>query len=321
MTTAVTGGAGYIGAHVIEALRGDVVVVDDLSTGHLDRLPDVPVLQADLAEPGSAERLAAFLREHRVDSVVHLAARKQVAESVAAPLWYYRQNVDGLAAVLEAMTMASVRDIVFSSSAAVYGDATGTAIAETALARPVNPYGETKLVGEWMVRSAASAHGLRAVCLRYFNVAGAARPRLADRVAANLVPMVFERIAAGRAPLVFGADYPTSDGSCVRDFVHVVDLAEAHSATLAALSVSEEPFRVFNVGTGIGTSVLEMVRLVEDVTGIRIDPEILPRRAGDPAEVVASPERIAAEIGWRARLGVRDMVESAWAGYRELSRG
>jgi UDP-glucose 4-epimerase len=321
MTTAVTGGAGYIGAHVVEALRGDVVIVDDLSTGHLDRLPAVPVLQADLAAPGSAERLAGFLREHGVDSVVHLAARKQVGESVAEPLWYYRQNVDGVATVLEAMTLASVRDIVFSSSAAVYGDATGAAIEESAPTRPVNPYGETKLVGEWMVRSAALAYGLRAVCLRYFNVAGAARPQLADRVAANLVPMVFERVAAGRAPAVFGADYPTADGSCVRDFVHVVDLAEAHSATLAALAASDEPFRVFNVGTGTGTSVLEMVRLVEDVTGIRIDPEILPRRAGDPAEVVASPERIAAEIGWRARLGVRDMVESAWAGYRELSRG
>lgn len=320
MTTAVTGGAGYIGSHVIEALGGDVVVVDDLSTGHLDRLPDVPLLDVDLAGQGSAEQLATFLQTHGVDSVVHLAARKQVGESVALPLWYYRQNIDGLATVLEAMTAASVHDIVFSSSAAVYGDATGAAIAETAATRPVNPYGETKLVGEWMVRAASAAHGLRAICLRYFNVAGAARPQLADRVAANLVPMVFERVAVGQAPRVFGVDYPTADGSCVRDFVHVVDLAEAHSATLAALSASDEPFRVFNVGTGIGTSVLEMVELVEDVTGVRIQPEILPRRAGDPAEVVASPERIAAEIGWRARLGVREMVESAWAGYRELSQ-
>ena len=319
MTVLVTGGAGYIGAHIVEALDGDVVVVDNLSTGHLERLPGLPLLVADLAEAGAAERLTEFMLEHRVDSVIHLASLKQVGESMDEPVRYYRQNLDGLMTVLEAMTAASVRDLVFSSSAAVYGNTDGGTITEGATTAPVNPYGETKLAGEWLVRSAALAHGLRAVCLRYFNVAGAARAELGDRIAMNLIPMLFERIDAGEDPLVFGGDYPTVDGSCVRDFVHVVDLAEAHVATLADLERSAEPFRVLNVGTGHGTSVLEMVRVVGSVIGRSLEPEVVARRAGDPAEVVASAQRIADEIGWRARLDVEEMVRSAWESHLALT--
>lgn len=313
MAVLVTGGAGYIGAHVVRLLVADghqVVVVDDLSTGTADRVGDVPLVQVDLADPAARPVVTAVLREHQVDEVFHFAARKRVPESVERPTWYAQQNVGGLANLLDAMHDADVGRIVFSSTAAVYGSPHGPRVSETDLTEPINPYGWTKLAGEWLVRDAAAAWGLRGVALRYFNVAGAGWPDLGDLAVANLVTMVLERLSRGEAPVVFGTDYPTPDGTCIRDFVHVMDLAEAHLAALAALDA--QAWSVLNVGTGTGASVLEVVRGLQRVVGTDDEMSWADRRAGDPAVVVADPAAIDQSLGWRARRTLDDILADAW---------
>ena len=213
--------------------------------------------------------------------VIHLAAKKQVGESVEKPYYYYRENVDGLLTLLEVMRETGVDLLVFSSSAAVYGMPDVEFVTESTTTAPLSPYGETKLIGEWLTQAAATAHGLRFALLRYFNVAGAGRPELADTGVTNLIPMVFERLEAGAPPLLFGDDYPTPDGSCVRDFIHVADLARAHVAALDHLAAGGENL-LLNIGRGEGASVREVLALVAEVTGLPTDPEVLPRRAGDP---------------------------------------
>ncbi|HEX5568787.1 MAG TPA: UDP-glucose 4-epimerase GalE, partial [Streptomyces sp.] len=267
------------------------------------------------------EALDAAIHGHGVTGVVHVAAKKQVAESVAHPLRYYRENVTGLQVLLEAAADADVRRFVLSSSAAVYGAPDTGIVTEDTPCAPVNPYGETKLVGEWMVRAAGRAHGIGSVSLRYFNVAGAATPELGDTGVSNLIPMVFQRLEAGEAPRIFGDDYDTPDGTCVRDFVHVEDIASAHLAAarrLADEDGSAAPTSlVLNIGRGEGVSVREMVERVCRATGHEsVRPEVLGRRPGDPARVVAAADRIRAELGWSARYGVEEMIESAWAGWR-----
>jgi UDP-glucose 4-epimerase len=307
----VTGGAGYIGAHTVRALRarGDaVVVLDDLSSGLTGRVdPDVPLVRASVLDE---EAVAAAITGHRVDGVMHFAARKSVPESVARPLHYWRENVDGLRAVLGACARTGVERVVYSSSAAVYGATTGAAVAEDAPCVPVNPYGTTKLVGEWMLADVHRATGLRYVALRYFNVAGARDARLADRGQANLVPIALDAVARGEGPTVFGADYDTPDGSCVRDFVHVDDLADAHVAASALLDAPAA--ETFNVGVGRGYSVLEVVAAIARVAGRPVEPLIAERRPGDPAAVVADVTRIRERLGWTARHDLDDIVASAW---------
>jgi UDP-glucose 4-epimerase len=317
MRLLITGGTGYIGSHVVTALhaRGhDVVVVDEKpqDAGRLSE--EVPVVSLDLTTDAAPDVLSRLLSG--VDAVMHFAARKQVGESVARPAWYYRENIGGLANLLLGMERAAVTRLVFSSSAAVYGAADGLAIDESIEPVPINPYGETKLVCERLVSAATRAFGLRAVSLRYFNVAGAASPELGDPASLNLIPMVFERLIRGHAPKIFGADYDTPDGTCVRDYIHVADLAEAHMAALTLLEDSEAGNTVLNVGTGVGTSVREIVARVLKVTGSELEPVIAQRRPGDPAYVVASAARIAELVGWRAIHSVDEMVESAWSSFR-----
>jgi len=311
----VTGGAGYIGGHVISSLRerGDhLVVVDDLSSGRADRLRPGELHQLSLTGPNAALDVASLLEAEGIEAVMHFAARKAVAESVERPAWYYAENLGGLASLLQGMESAGVDRLIFSSSAAVYGRTEGSAISEDDATLPVNPYGETKLAGERLVSACSRAFGLRAVSLRYFNVGGAGSPALADRGANNLIPMVFERLRNGRPPQIFGDDYPTPDGTCVRDYVHVLDLADAHVAALDHVAHAEAGNEVFNVGTGSGASVREVIRIVGEVTGLAMHPEVLGRRVGDPAWVVASPARINEVVGWTATRSIESIVESAW---------
>ncbi|MER6347081.1 UDP-glucose 4-epimerase GalE [Streptomyces sp. NPDC001595] len=318
MTWLITGGAGYIGAHVARAMAeaGErVVALDDLSTGAPARLPaDIPLVRGSSLD---GELLKRVLGEHEVTGVVHLAARKQVAESVAQPTRYYAENVGGLATLLDAAAAAGVRRFLFSSSAAVYGNPDVDLITEDTACAPVNPYGETKLAGEWLVRAAGRAHGIATVCLRYFNVAGAAAPELADTGVFNVVPMVFDRLTRGEAPRIFGDDYPTPDGTCVRDYIHVADLAEAHLAAARRLSAGDAAGDLtVNIGRGEGVSVRELVTLIGEVTGDGRPALVEPRRPGDAPRAVACAERAAVELGWTARRGVREMVESAWEGWQ-----
>jgi UDP-glucose 4-epimerase len=324
MSWLITGGAGYIGAHVVRAMTAAgerVVVLDDLSSGDAGRLPDgVPLVRGPVGDRALVDEV---LAGHGVTGVVHLAALKRPAESVARPLRYYRANVHGLTVLLEAVAAAGVRRFVFSSSAAVYGAPDVELVTEETPCRPVNPYGETKLAGEWLVRSAGAAHGIATACLRYFNVAGAARPELADSGAFNIIPMFFERISRGEAPEIFGDDYPTPDGTCVRDYVHVADLAEAHLAAArwlgeAGPAAAGGPAELtVNIGTGRGVSVRELATLIAEVTGHRGPaPKVAGRRPGDPPRVVASAARARERLGFTARRDVAEMVASAWQGWR-----
>ncbi|MCK1815780.1 UDP-glucose 4-epimerase GalE [Streptomyces sp. XM4011] len=321
MTTfLITGGAGYIGAHVVRALlaAGErPVVYDDLSTGVRARVPEgVPLVEGSTLDRVLLDQTIA---RHEVSGVIHLAAKKRVAESMTQPLRYYRENVHGLQILLEAVRGARIETFVFSSSASVYGTpADGRPVTEDTVCAPISPYGETKLIGEWLVRAAGRAHGISTACLRYFNVAGAAAPELGDTSVANLIPMVFERLDAGLPPLIFGDDYPTPDGTCVRDYIHVEDLAQAHVA--AARALAEQPFAgdlTLNIGRGEGVSVREMATEIGRLTHHEaLIPQVAARRAGDPAWVVARTDAAAKQLGWSARRGVREMISSAWAGWR-----
>ncbi|HEY9439522.1 MAG TPA: UDP-glucose 4-epimerase GalE [Streptomyces sp.] len=317
MTWLITGGAGYIGAHVAKAMvsAGErVVVLDDISTGVAGRLPArIPLVSGSASDRALLDRV---LAEHDVTGVVHLAAKKQVGESVEKPLLYYRENVTGLSVLLEAVVAAKVPRFLFSSSAAVYGVPDVELITEETPCVPINPYGETKLAGEWLVRATGRAHSISTACLRYFNVAGAGEPGLADTGVFNVVPMFFDRLTRGEAPRIFGDDYPTPDGTCIRDYIHVADLAEAHLAVARKLDEQEGPGDLtLNIGRGEGVSVRRLAELVGEVTGRAIKPQVEPRRPGDAARAVASAARMSDELGWTARRGMREMVESAWEGW------
>jgi UDP-glucose 4-epimerase len=313
MTTwLLTGGAGYIGAHVLRSLQAsgrDVVVLDDLSTGLARKVPvGVPLVQASV---GDTAAVTATLRDHNVTGVVHLAAKKAVGESVERPEYYYRENVDGMLSLLEAMAGAGTRCFVYSSSAAVYGTPSAEFVDEGAALAPESPYGQTKVIGEWMTRNAAVNRDLSWISLRYFNVAGAASPELGDASVFNLIPMVFRALSEGDRPQVFGDDYLTPDGSCIRDYIHVADLADAHVAAAAACE-AEPVGEIYNVGRGQGVSVFEVMNVISEVLGRDVRAQVGPRRPGDPAQLVATVDKIRAALGWRATHDLRQMVDSAW---------
>ena len=311
-TWLITGGAGYIGAHVIRALQSagmQPVVVDDLSHGLAHRVPEgIPLVQARIQDRSA---VSATIREHGVTGVIHLAALKAAGESVEQPLKYYTENVGGMIDLLAAMREEGVRNLVYSSSAAVYGTPAANPVNEDAPLIPESPYGETKVVGEWLSRDAGIAWGLSWIALRYFNVAGAGADDLGDNSVNNLIPMVFAALDQGRRPQIFGEDYPTPDGTCIRDYIHVADLAEAHVA--AARMCQERPAHdVFNVGRGQGSSVREVMDVISETIGHDIGAEVTSRRPGDPPATFASTDRIAEALSWSASRDLRDMVDSAW---------
>jgi UDP-glucose 4-epimerase len=313
MTFLVTGGAGYIGSHIVRSfgLAGmDVVVVDDLSSGHRAFVPaDVAFVETSILD---TEQLTATMRRHDVTGVVHLAGFKYAGVSVERPLHTYEQNVTGTASVLAAMRDASVPSIVFSSSSAVYGTPTVDVVTEDTETIPESPYGESKLVGEWLIRSAARAHGFRHTSLRYFNVVGSAVPTLFDTSPHNLFPLVIKALRDGARPHINGNDYPTPDGTCIRDYIHVADLADAHVVAARKLVAGDALEPVYNLGSGDGVSVHEIMAAFAEATGRAFQPTIHPRRPGDPARIVANGVLAARDLDWMMRHTVRDMVESAW---------
>ena len=321
MSWLITGGAGYIGSHVVyETLRSgrDVVVLDDLSTGIKSRLPSELVFE----EVTLTDRESVFevFNRHSISGVLHLAAKKQVAESVLRPDYYWQENVVGLQNLVDAMNANDVKNFVFSSSAAVYGSPDlpfETQITETTNCTPINPYGETKLEGEHIAESCAENFGFKVASLRYFNVAGAGRPELGDQFIFNLVPIVLEALQNGQQPKVFGDDYDTPDGSCIRDYVHVQDLAEAHVAAMQFVENSNATFMPINIGTGKGSSVFEVINKISDVTGIDIEPLHVDKREGDPAALVADVSRAHEILEWSSSCTLDDIIQTAWDAWQK----
>ncbi|MFT2816883.1 UDP-glucose 4-epimerase GalE [Leifsonia sp. A12D58] len=313
MAWLVTGGAGYIGSHVVRAFLADgidVVVVDDLSSGHAEFVPaGVPFVQGTLLD---ADLLRRTFAEYDISGVVHIAGYKYAGVSVQRPLHTYEQNVTATAVLLAAMAEADVSRIVFSSSAAVYGTPHTDLVTEATPKSPESPYGETKLIGEWLLRDQGIAAGLAHTSLRYFNVVGSGALELRDTSPHNLFPLVFDALLAGRTPRINGNDYQTADGTCVRDYIHVADLAISHVAAARRLDAGEPIEAVYNLGSGDGVSVGQIMSTVAAVTGIDFTPEIAPRRAGDPDRIVASGELAARDLDWKMRHSLEEMVQSAW---------
>ncbi|OYN89570.1 UDP-glucose 4-epimerase GalE [Parenemella sanctibonifatiensis] len=314
----VTGGAGYIGAHVVRALTEaglGAVVLDDLSSGRTDFIPaDVPFVQADIND---TDAVTAALRDHHCAGVIHVAGFKYAGVSVERPLHTYRVNVTGTASVLAAMAAAGVHRLVFSSSAAVYGTPDVDLVTEDNPTRPESPYGESKLVGEWLIADQARALGLagisfRHTSLRYFNVVGSGTEEVFDASPHNLFPLVIEALLDGRTPQIFGDDYDTPDGTCVRDYVHVADLAHSHVAAAQRMLAGEPVEAVYNLGSGSGLSVRQIMDAMATGTGIAFTPDMGDRRPGDPAQIVATGELAARDLDWQMRHSIDDMVISAW---------
>lgn len=326
MRVLVTGGAGYIGSVVgaqLVAAGHDVVVLDDLSTGHADAVPPGATFVK-----GTLRDCAAEVLSDGIEAVLHFAARSLVGESVADPATYWSNNLGGTVALLEAMRELRVRTIVFSSSAAVYGEPERSPVQETDPTRPTSPYGASKIAVDTTLTEFCRMYGFGAISLRYFNVAGAhVAGGVGDgaggaggsgerwlgerhRPETHLIPNVLAAASEGRPVQVFGEDYPTRDGTCVRDYIHVTDLADAHLRALGACRPGEH--RIYNLGNGAGFSVRDVITVCQEVTGTDIEVETGPRRAGDPAVLVASSAKIQSELGWRAERDLRAMAADAW---------
>jgi UDP-glucose 4-epimerase len=318
VTWLLTGGAGYIGSHIVLAFHQagtEVVVLDDLSTGYREYVPaGVPFVHGSVTDP---DMVASALDHYGVTGVLHLAGLKYAGVSVQQPFLFFRQNVTGMQVLLEAVEQRGIDRFLFSSSSSWYGTPTTELVTEDAPANPESPYGQTKVISEWLLRDLAAVRpSLRHTSLRYFNVVGCGQAHLPDRSPHNLFPKVFAALTRGEPPIVYGTDYPTADGSCIRDFVHVTDVAEAHVIAAHRLDKDDPCAPAYNVGRGEGTSVLQMLAVIRRITGIALGPHMAPRRSGDPAWVVGAVDRIAADFGWRATRDVDEMVASAWAAWQ-----
>ena len=311
----VTGGAGYIGAHAVQLLleQGhDVVVVDNLSKGHRHNVPAGRLYVMNIADTGP---LAELMRQRRTEAVIHFAAFIAVGESMREPERYFANNVGGSLSLLAAMVQSGVRHMVFSSTAAVYGNPHTTPILETFPIQPVSPYGESKVMVERLLRWFDEIHRLTSVSLRYFNASGAdPQGRLGEQhdPETHLIPLLLRAILTGRPITVFGTDYDTPDGTCIRDYIHVNDLAQAHILALDYLMAGGAS-DAFNIGTGTGHTVMEVIRVVEEVTGRKVPFQAGPRREGDAPSLVASADRLRERLGWQPRYAdLRTIVEHAW---------
>jgi UDP-glucose 4-epimerase len=326
MTWVVTGGAGYIGSHVVRAFAEegiDTIVLDDLSSGRAEFVPD----GVQLVRGSITDRLvvASTLGRHGIEGVVHVAALKYAGVSVREPLDSYRVNVEGTRILLEQCVAQGVRNVVFSSSAAVFGTPDTELVTEDTPKAPESPYGEGKLIGEWLLRDVARAAELkgadpvRHTSLRYFNVVGSGDATVYDVSPHNLFPILLAAVTEGRTPQVFGDDYNTPDGSCVRDYIHVSDVASAHVAAARALAAGQPLAPAYNLGRGEGVSVKEIIGAVADVLGRPVPYDVGPRRPGDPDRIVTSSAKAEAELGWHATRDLPEMVASAWAAWNRAA--
>lgn len=312
----VTGGAGYIGSHTVRELRErgmDVVVYDNLSTGHIESIGDTPFVKGDLFD---VELLRKTFREYGVDSVIHFAAYSLVGESMVNPAKYYHNNVAGTLALLDAMLAENVKYLVFSSSAATYGDCGDGLITENSPQNPTSVYGQTKLMMEQFMQDYDKAYGMKYVALRYFNAAGAhASGEIGEAHSpeSHLIPLILQVSNGKREQInIFGDDYPTHDGTCIRDYIHITDLADAHIKALEYLKNGGKS-TYYNLGNGNGFSVKEVIDTVEKVVGSPVKKQVVERRPGDPASLVASSEKIQKELGWKPKYDTLDsIVASAW---------
>jgi len=311
----VVGGAGYIGSHVSQLLQDSgykVRIFDDFSNGLRRRVDGIfdDVVVGDVLDRKS---MVDALTE--VDSVIHLAAKKAVGESVSNPLKYYSNNVGGILNLLGAMSHKGVTKIVFSSTAAVYAPSTKSAIEESDPVVPLSPYGETKLLSERLISKVAEAENFSAISLRYFNVVGSSRIEFADNSKDNLVPKVFSAYKNSKRPEIFGDDYPTKDGTCIRDYIHVGDLAEAHLLALKAIE-EKRIDEVYNVGSGSGYSVKEMINQISTTMGVDLNALVVGRRDGDSPQLIASIKKIERDLSWTPKSSLKEMIDSAWAAER-----
>ena len=319
MRILVTGGAGYIGSHTVALLRarGDFVVIfDSLELGHREAIGDTPLVVGRTHDQALVKQV---IGDHHLEAVIHFAAYKAAGESMRNPAKYFHNNVYGSLCLLEAAQQAGVRRFVFSSTAAVYGTPQSLPVAEDASLHPENPYGESKLLVEQMLRWFDACHGLRSVALRYFTAAGAAldaRNGEDPHNVQNLIPLVMNTATGRQAKVsIFGTDYPTPDGTGIRDYIHVLDLAQAHACALDFLAAQQRS-DVFNLGTGKGASVLEVLQAARRTSGLEIPAEITPRRPGDPAAVWADNTKAKTVLGWQPRYGLKEIIETAWAWHK-----
>jgi UDP-glucose 4-epimerase len=306
----VIGGAGYIGAHVAHDLISsgyEVRILDDFSNGLESRVAGIQ----DIHRADVLDRKAVFAAMKGVDSVIHLAAKKAVGESVENPLKYYDNNVGGILNVLAAMSAEGVKKIVFSSTAAVYAPNDKDSISEDDPTIPLSPYGATKLLSEEIITAVGRAEHFSSISLRYFNVVGAGADHLGDNSRDNLVPKVFQALEESKSPEIFGDDYPTPDGTCIRDYIHVSDLSKSHLAALTAIE-NEELHEVYNVGSGSGYSVQEVIGQIEQSIGRSTHAKTVGRRAGDTPKLIAEVEKIRRELGWKPERSLKEMIDSAW---------